>query len=87
MLTSMMSLDYLGDLMINDKFIENRVAALVVKLLGSEFIPTIKLFSVSLGDEELAVGKILQMLHYIATYISYEGGGAKMVRVIVDFHL
>jgi len=30
MLTSMMSLDYLGDLMINNKFIENRVAGLVV---------------------------------------------------------
>lgn len=30
MLTSMMSLDYLGDLMINDKFIENRVVGLVV---------------------------------------------------------
>lgn len=30
MLTSMMSLDYLGDLMINDKFLENRVAGLVV---------------------------------------------------------
>jgi len=25
-----MSLDYLGDLMINDKFIENRVAGLIV---------------------------------------------------------
>ncbi len=30
MLTSMMSLDYLGDLMINDKFIENIVVGLVV---------------------------------------------------------
>jgi len=30
MLISMMSLDYLGDLMINDKFIENRVVGLVV---------------------------------------------------------
>jgi len=30
MLISMMSLDYLGDLMINDKFLENRVAGLVV---------------------------------------------------------
>jgi len=87
MLTSMMSLDYLGDLMINDKFIENRVAALVVKLLGSEFIPTIKLFSVSLGDEELAVGEILQMLHCCTFCISYEGGRAEMVGVVVDFHL
>ena len=87
MLTSMMSLDYLGNLMINDKFIENRVAALVVKLLGGEFIPTIKLFSVSLGDEKLTVGEILQMLHYIATSISYEGDGAEMVEVVVDFHL
>jgi len=38
-----MSLDYLDNLMINDKFIENRVAALVVKLLGGEFIAGIKL--------------------------------------------
>jgi len=30
MLISMMSLDYLGNLMINDKFIENRVVGLVV---------------------------------------------------------
>jgi hypothetical protein len=30
MLISMMSLDYLDNLMINDKFIENRVVGLVV---------------------------------------------------------
>jgi hypothetical protein len=29
----------------------------------------------------------LQMLHYMATSISYEGGGAEMVGVVVDFHL
>ena len=87
MLTSMMSLDYLDNLMINDKFIENRVAALVVKLLGGEFIPTIKLFRVSLGYEEFAVWEVLQMLHYCTFCICYEGGGAEMVGVIVDFHL